>query len=356
MTCAERPYLDTIETSCQTENLSVCSHINDFEPSDDKKLYIAVDSLAYYKKLTENISKCLLLGAGTDDFIFTDRARKMLHCGTSVTLNNSGTIISANFCRLRICPMCQRRRALKVGAEMHRILDNIDGSWLHLVLTVPNVEFTQLSDLLDRMYIASSRLFRYGAVKKAFNGVARFTEITYNSTLDSYHPHFHCLVSVDKSYFTSRKYIKVEFMRRLWTVIMQSVNNNIDIRRKSDKWIDEAIELFGSDELLYQIHMGRINENNKASAVSEIAKYSVKPLDIGLTGHALFEPLHNIFFALHGRRLVQTYGNIREVAHLLKIDFEADAGDEVSENKLDRTNVRCYTWNRKKKSYVLLSE
>ena len=202
MCSAKRPYLDTIETSCQTENLSVCSHINDFGTSDEKKLYIAVDSLAYYKKLTENISKCLLLGAGTDDFIFTDRAKKMLHCGTSVSLNNSGTIVSANFCRLRICPMCQRRRALKVGAEMHRILDNIDGSWLHLVLTVPNVDFAKLSDLLDRMYTASSRLFRYGAVKKAFNGVARFTEITYNYSTDNYHPHFVCLVAVVKSYFS----------------------------------------------------------------------------------------------------------------------------------------------------------
>lgn len=354
MSNAEHPYLDTIETSCQAENLSVCSHINEFETSDDKKLYIAVDSLSYYKKLSENIAKCLVMGAGSDDFVFSDRAKKILNCGSLVTFNNSGTIISANFCRLRVCPMCQRRRALKVGAEMFRIIENIEGSWLHLVLTVPNVGFSELSDLLDRMYIASSRLFRYGAVKKAFNGVARFTEITYNSSTDTYHPHFHCLVSVDKSYFTSRKYIKVDFMRALWTVIMKSADNGIDIRRKSDSWIDNLIDSL-DDEILYQIHMGRINDDNKCSAVSEIAKYSVKPLDIGLNGMALYEPLHNIFFALHGRRLVQTYGNIRDVARLLKIDLDSDAGDECGENILDRTNVRSYTWNRRESRYVALS-
>lgn len=353
MNFAERPYLDTIETSCQTENLSVCSHINEFRTSDDEKLYIAIDSLAYYKKLSENIAKCLLLGSGLDDFVFSDRAKKILHCGSLVTFNNSGTIISANFCRLRVCPMCQRRRALKVGAEMFRIIDNIDSSWLHLVLTVPNVSFEGLSDLLDRMYVASSRLFRYGALKKAFRGIARFTEITYNSSTDTYHPHFHCLVSVDKSYFTSRKYIKVDFMRSLWTFIMKSADNGIDIRRKSDSWIDDNIDSLG-DDILYQIHMGRINENNKASAVSEIAKYSVKPLDIGLSGMALYEPLHNIFFALHGRRLVQTYGNIREVARHLKIDLDSDANDETEEISLDRTNVRSYTWKRKEGRYVLL--
>lgn len=348
---AERPFLDTIETSCQSTNLPDCSNINAFQTSELQKLSIAIGSLTYYKTLTERIASCLLLGAGTDDFIFTERAKKLLFCGTSLTLDKSGSIISANFCRLRICPMCQRRRALKTGAEVFRIMQNINSSWVHLVLTVPNCEFYQLSDLLDTMYIASSRLFRYGPIKKAFNGLFRFTEITYNYSADTYHPHFHCLVSVDKSYFTSRKYIKSDTMRRVWTAIITSALNGVDIRRKSDACIDDIIATL-DDDLLFQIHMKKADN----SAVSEVAKYCVKPLDIGLSGSALYEPLHNIFYALHGRRLVQTYGVVRDTARLLKIDLNSDAGDEVEENRLDRTNVRRYTWNRKKGCYILLSE
>ena len=351
MCSAERLYLDTIETSCQTENSSDCSYINAFQTSEHEKLYIAIGSMTYYKTLTERISSCLLLGAGLDDFVFTDRARKMLNCGTQITLDNSGTIISANFCRLRICPMCQRRRALKTGAEVFRIMEHINSSWVHLVLTVPNCEFHQLSDLLDTMYTVSSRLFRYKPFKKAFNGIFRFTEITYNYSADNYHPHFHCLISVDNSYFTSRKYIKSETVRLVWTALMNSALNGDDVRRKSDDWINEYIETF-NDELLYQIHMKKADN----SAVAEVAKYCVKPLDIGLSGSALFEPLHNIFYALHGRRLVQTYGNVRDVARLLKVDLNSDSNDESEENQLDRTNVRCYTWNRKRSCYDLLSE
>jgi plasmid rolling circle replication initiator protein Rep len=351
MSYAEHPFLDNIETSWQTENPSACSNINAFQTFDDEKLSIVLENMRYYKELTERICKTLLLCAGTDDFVFADRSRKMLECGSSITVDNSGTIISANFCRLRICPMCQKRRSLKVGAEVHRIMEHLNCSWVHLVLTVPNCCYNELSDLLDTMYTVSSRLFRYGAIKKAFNGLFRFTEITYNYSSDNYHPHFHCLVAVDKSYFTSRKYIKSDVLRRVWTALMTASLNGVDVRRKSDAWIDDYIETF-DDELLYQIHMRKADEK----AVAEVAKYCVKPLDIGLSGSALYEPLSNIFFALHGRRLIQTYGVVRDTARLLKLDLNSDADDESEKKKLDRTNVRCYTWKRSEGKYLLLSE
>lgn len=350
MSNAERPLLDNIETSCQSEFSPTLNNINGFELQNNDKLSIALGSLTYYKTLTDRICNTLILGAGTDDFVFTDRARKMLECGTKISIDdNSGTIISANFCRLRICPMCQRRRSLKVGAEFHRIMDDLSCSWVHLVLTVPNCSSDMLSNLLDTMQIVSSRLFRYAPIKKAFNGLFRCTEITYNSYRGDYHPHFHCLVAVDKSYFTSRKYIKADIVRRVWTALMTACQSGVDVRRKSDKWIDEYISTF-DDSLLYQIHMRKAD----SSAVAEVAKYCVKPLDIGLSGHALYEPLCNIFFALHSRRLIQTYGNVRESAHKLRIDLEEcciDATFEDAENRLDRTNVRHYNWNRHTSSY-----
>lgn len=344
-------YLDNIETSCQDEFSPKLNNINAFERSDDEKLYIAIDNLTYYKRLTEDISKTLLLCASVDDYTFGDRLVKMLDCGTSVTVNNSGTIISANFCRLRLCPMCQRRRSLRVASEFFRIMEYLDNyAWLHLTLTVPNCDSGILSDLLDTMQTCSSRLFRIKEFAKAFKGIARCTEITYNHSRDDYHPHFHCLVAVQKSYFTSRDYLKIDIIRRAWTVIVNAASAGIDVRRKSDVWIYEQMRSFDSDaEILYQCSIRKADKN----AVPEIAKYCVKPLEMGLKGQALFDPLKTIFSALHKRRLIQTYGVVRDAARTLKLDFEADEPDAAGSDTLDRTNVLSYHWDRVSSSYAL---
>lgn len=346
---AAAPYLDNIETSCQDEFSPNPNHIKASEPSDDEKLYNALKSLTYYKKLSEDITKTLLLCATPDDYIFGDRMKKMLHCGTSLSLNNSGTIISSNFCRLRICSMCQRRRSLRVASEFFRIMDYLEGySWIHLVLTVPNCCEYTLPDVLDSMQVCSSRFFRIKEISKAFRGVARCTEISYNNSRSDYHPHFHCLVAVKKSYFTSRDYLKIDFIRRAWTVLFVAHSAGVDVRRKNDAWIYEQMRSFDTDsEILFQCHVGKADKN----AVPEIAKYCVKPLEIGLHGHALFDPLKGIFLALHKRRLIQTYGVIRDAVRSLKIDLNSDETDTPDANILDRTNVRSYNWNRSLSAY-----
>lgn len=348
---AKPPYLDTIETSARVQSSPDVNKIKASELSDEKKLSIALKSMDYYKSLTDNISKTLLLCTTIDDFVFGDRASKLLGCGTKIFMDNSGTIVSANFCRQRVCPMCQRRRSLKVCAEFHRIMEYLDCAWLHLVLTVPNCSASELSDLLDTMQICASRLFGMEFIKKAFKGIARCTEVTYNKNSDTYHPHFHCLVAVNKSYFTSRYYIKLDELRRIWTVLVQSAQNGIKVKNRGDKWIMEQIEGFDPDiEILFQCCISKADEG----ALPEIAKYCVKPLDIDLQGYDLYEPLHNIFYALHGRRLIQTYGTISAAARSLRVDFDTlddDGLDEASE--LDRTNVRCYNWNRQQCKYVV---
>lgn len=359
---ATAPYLDTIETSCGNEFSPNPNNINGFEACEAEKLSIDLSNFEYYKKLSENIAHCLFSFAPAyvgDTFLFEDRdgnvitgdtlkskvsplrdaAYKLEGCGTRLGFDNDGELKTANFCRLRVCPMCQRRRSLKIGAEFNRIMDYLDCSWVHLVLTVPNCSADELSDLLDTMQTCSSRLFRMDFVKKAFKGIARCAEVTYNYRRDEYHPHFHCLVAVNKSYFTSRNYIPLLDLRKVFTVICNAAFSGVDVRRKSDAWILEQAEGFDPDcETLYQCHMGKAN----AAAVAEIAKYAVKPLEIGLQGEALYKPLAVIYYALRNRRLIQTYGSIKEAAKALRVDFDTIE----DERELDKTNVRIYNWNR----------
>lgn len=338
-------YLDTTETSAGIDFSPNLNNINASEPSDEKNLYTVLDGLAHYKRLSDNICNTLLLCATADDFVFGDRLQKMLACGTLLQVDDSGKVLSANFCRQRICPMCQRRRSLKIGAEFSELMDSLDCSWLHLVLTVPNCSASELSDLLDTMQICSSRLFSLDCVKKAFKGIARCTEVTYNPLRDDYHPHFHCLIAVNKSYFNSRYYLNIEYIRQLWTVIFCSAQAGYKVKNRADSWIYKQLESFDFDStVLLQCSITKADNG----AVSEIAKYCVKPLDLHLNGFDLYEPLHNIFYALHNRRLVQTYGIIKETFSALGVDIDTFPEDE---NTLDRTNVRYYNYNRRKGGY-----
>lgn len=359
--------LDTIETSCGNEFSPNLNNINGFEACKAEELSIDLSNYEYYKKLSEDIAHCLYCFAPSyvgDTFFLHDKdgnivvgdtlkskvsplrdaAFKIECCGTRLGFDNDGELRTANFCRLRVCPMCQRRRSLKIGAEFNRIMEHLNCSWVHLVLTVPNCEDWELSDLLDTMQTCSSRLFRMEFVKKAFKGLARCTEVTYNYSADSYHPHFHCLVAVNKSYFTSRDYINILFLRKVWTVIFTAAWwRGVNVRHKSDGYFLDLVEDLQDGDIIYQCHIGKAD----AAAVSEIAKYAVKPLEIGLQGEALYKPLAVIYEALHSRRLIQTFGTVKTAASALRVDFDTIE----DERELDRTDVRLYNWDRSLKRY-----
>lgn len=316
------PYLDTIETTEFSKSSKKASNINVSAASDCKKLYSdfssfncpnnsdTIKSLEYYKSQSMELAGLLQYY----DSILQDRADKMMMCGTYLELGQGGKVCGANFCRQRICPACQRRRSLKVAADIANIQSVLsDYEWLHVVLTVPNCNGEQLTDTVDRLYRCSSELFRDKRIKQGFKGVLRCLEITYNpkgdySTAEDsgglprylsaayYHPHLHCLCAVKKSYFTSRYYINSSLLRWKWCYY------------------------WGATELL-QVHMTKVKDS---AAVNEVAKYCVKPLDLDLPSYERVKVTEHMFACLHGRRLLQTYGIVREAARQCKIDFNAD--------------------------------
>jgi hypothetical protein len=58
--------------------------------------------------------------------------------------------------------------------------------------------------------------------------------------------------------------------------------------------------------------------------IAEISKYCVKPLELELAPAKRCEVLETLYISLHGRRLIQTYGEIRTAFHELRIDINAD--------------------------------
>lgn len=242
------PLLDNIETSPPTSQALKSANINAPELSNDENLYITLENITYYKTLSLEVAD-ILKEYGVDNLEWRERAQKIDYCGTRLAFDKEGKLIGANFCRQRVCPCCQRRRSLKVKSDFYRIQEALSGcAWVHLVLTVPNVYASELGNTLDDMQRCSSRFFRIAEVKRAFLGVARCTEVSYNDKVNTYHPHFHCLVAVKRSYFSSRNYLSRDRLRRLWSACWDM--RSLKIENAKDGDIISCGEAFDGYQLL----------------------------------------------------------------------------------------------------------
>lgn len=249
----------------------------------------------------------------------SDRAPKILGCGRYVAMQprteTSGwEVVASNFCRLRMCPMCAWRRSLRIYSHMLRVVERLAGyQWLLLTLTVPNVAGGELSGTITELY-RSSREFMKLPELRGFKGWLRCTEVTYNAERDDYHPHLHFLVAVKPSYFKGKQYVKQDTLQALWQRWWPEVQS-LDVRKVRD-----------------------------CKGVCEVAKYAVKPLEFPEGEEAQHEQaaiLDTLWSALHGRRLLQSGGVVKDALHDLKIDLEAE--DEVGTEDEERPLLRM-TW------------
>lgn len=123
----------------------------------------------------------------------------------------------ARFCRVRHCPVCQWRRSLMWRARFFcavpKVLeDHPKARWVFLTLTVRNCPLESLRDTLGEMNKAWKRVVQ--SKKFPAMGFVRSTEVTRSAAGEA-HPHFHCLLLVKASYFSSG-YINQQEWREIW--------------------------------------------------------------------------------------------------------------------------------------------
>lgn len=249
-----------------------------------------------------------------------DKSKTVFFCGTLLGFNADRELISANFCRERFCPMCQRRKALRTYANISRLSEALEGefSFLHLVLTVRNVYGSELNDCIDKLYKSSSKMFKAPRFKQGVKGVLRCLEVSYNADNNTYHPHLHCLCAVRKSYFTSRYYLKQAELREMWA------------------------DALGVD-YLPEVSVQKCDEG----AIAEVAKYCVKPLKLDLPVDLRARVLDTLNRTLKSRRLLQTYGVVKDAVKALKIDLECEDDPQPSKE------VKAfYSFDYRKNSYT----
>ena len=239
-----------------------------------------------------------------------------LKFGSCVTLEHGKKLIEAYFCKVRLCVMCQWRKSLVIRKQVlelvhwHREKYSTDIPLL-LTLTVVNVFGDELGRAIDHMNKAWQRLVKRKVIKRSVRSWFRSLEITYNQERQDFHPHFHILLMVPKSYFDTRRdlYVPQQEWLRLWKASMRDDRiTQIDIRTIKARKV-------GTLE----------------SLAAEVAKYATKSSSyVQENSNGLLEasPLivEDLHYALKGRRLVGFGGlfkQIREEKKMVDVE-EAD--------------------------------
>ena len=304
---------------------------------------------------------------------FLERSRRISDCAPfaefEVLPDGQKKLHHSSFCRCRLCPMCQWRRSLKLGAQVRAVVSRAnavkisrDGApygWLLLTVTVQNVPGEKLSSEINHIHRALNNLTKCARWRGSVKGWLRATEVTRNFNRHSawygtYHPHMHLLLCVNARYYKSKEYIKKAEWLEMWKHYAGlDYDPIIDI--ETVKTVDgQSIQDLPAAERA--AGMGK--------ACAEVSKYATKPSDY-LRPDDLDLSAESVFLfdrALENRRMTSWGGVLKETAKALQLDdietgdlihVETESEDETA-NKL--ADYVTYWWQVGAADYIKTSE
>lgn len=254
-------------------------------------------------------------------------------------------------CGNRFCPICTwataKKDAIKISVMMEAVQALEDKEFLFLTLTAPNVSGEELRDEIDRFNKGVNRLFKRRNVERVVKGYIRKLEVTTdqekliteelykrkkdyydlrglkvgdpNPTYNTYHPHMHIIVVVNKSYFGgSREFISKTEWLEMWRSCMKDNSiTQVDVKKV------------------------RATEKSNSNAVLEIAKYSAKGSDL-YHSEKVFDTFYG---ALKRRQLIVFSGMMKDYAKKFKI---GDLDKFKKENEDEYTHLFQSIWKGSK--------
>lgn len=252
---------------------------------------------------------------------------RIIDCGTFLELlgdfeMENRKINKANFCKNRFCPMCSWRLACKDSLEISILMEHLrceeNKEFIFLTLTTPNVKGDSLEEEIKKYNKAFKKLMERKEVKNIVKGYIRKLEVTYQKeqyitkdlwkrkkdyyekkglsigdlepNYDTYNPHFHVVIAVNKSYFTDKNY----YISR-------------------ERWL-ELWQLSTGDKSITQVDVRKAKSNNHKE-VYELAKYSAKDSDY-LVSRPVFETFYK---ALKGKQVLVFSGLFKDAHKMYKL-------------------------------------
>lgn len=249
------------------------------------------------------------------------------------------------FCRVRLCPMCQWRRSLKLFSQVSKITDYINQQnnnqvrYLFITLTQKNCcgselvqEINKINKSFSLLVDKTKRVQPATKFKKMLLGYIKSTEVTYNPKTKTYHPHLHCIFAVQEEYFNKVNYINKNTWRAIWADLLKV-------------------------DYLPQVNVQAIKPARQQKAVAELAKYPAKVSSIlNLPQMQAVQVIIDLTTLCYKRRFVAFGGIFKKTKALLKLqDVEAENADLVGAGNIKEFNYvarAIYKYNVKFGCYI----
>ena len=192
---------------------------------------------------------------------------------------------AAQFCKIRLCPVCMQRKSLRWKARFHKAWPKIreaypKARYMHLVLTMRNCHVSELGENIQKLNAGWRRLMNRNTWPA--DGFMRSVEVTremdycptckghakarkacpdaashtYNANA---HAHIHALLQVSETYF-KKGYISQERWAEMW-------GESLGVDYKPVVSVSAIKPSSKGDQTM---------EDAVAAAVKEVAKYTIK--------------------------------------------------------------------------------
>ncbi len=228
------------------------------------------------------------------------------------------------FCKSRLCPICNWRRAIKSSKQLELTLNEAvlrypDARFLFLTLTTKNTFGKEnLKAELSKMGRAIYKLMQYKKVEKSLLGYVRSTEITVAKD-GSYNQHLHVLLMIKPSFFNTKGlYITQKEWVKFWK---------------------KAMKLDYEPVVFIEAVKDKSGKGSLKSAALETAKYQTKSSDYLTKDDAKnLKVIDDLEYALRGTRQISFGGILKEIRQELQLD-DIEKGDLIhSDGKTEEEN------------------
>ncbi|HDK8112656.1 TPA: protein rep [Staphylococcus aureus] len=251
------------------------------------------------------------------------------------------------FCKSKLCPVCNWRRAMKNSYQAQRVIEEVvkekpKARWLFLTLSTRNaIDGDTLEKSLKHLTESFRRLFKYKKVSKNLIGFMRSTEVTVNKNDGSYNQHMHVLLCVESKYFRgSENYISQNDWINLWQKALQ-----VNYRPVAN---------------IKAVKPNKKGDKDIQAAIKETSKYSVKSSDYLTGDHEKdAEIVSDLEQGLHRKRMLSYGGLLKQKHKILNLD-DAEEGDlvktsddEMTTDEEEKAHSITAIWNYEKQNYFL---
>lgn len=309
-----------------------------YNTKKDKKTNL-IKEHDFLKKPTEKKVKNIMLSKIHQINNNQAKSSRAFNCGNflefSKNIEGNYKLVSANFCKARLCPMCNWRLSRKRFSNLSTVIEQLykDGKYqlLFLTLTVKNCDGKDLRQEIKNILSAWRYMSDKNSMfKKSIHGWFRALEVTYNQETNTYHPHLHVVLAVKPYYFNGQYYITQQKWIEMWQSALKIDYEPIVHICKEYK---------------------NKNRQSESTLISEASKYATKdtdyiiPSDMKLSAN-IVDVLDS---ALRRVRLIAYGGILKTIHEKLKLD-ESSYEDRVTNESLQNV-IEYYRWHIGYKEY-----